>query len=232
MDPILESCNRYEVPILEDAAEALGSLYKGKPAGAFGHVSAFSFNGNKIITTSGGGMLVSDSAVLIDRARHLATQARDPAPHYEHSELGYNYRLSNLLAALGRAQLRGLDSRIERRRRINEAYRAALGHLPGIRFMPVAEYGEPNWWLTCILVDPARFGADREQIRLALESVDVESRPTWKPLHLQPVFDGVPTVGGAACAHIFEHGLCLPTGSALSEEDLARVVGTIRTFSH
>ena len=231
-DALTALCKEYEIPLIEDAAEAVGATYRGRPAGSFGTVGVFSFNGNKIITTSGGGMLVSDSAVLIDRARHLATQARDPAPHYEHSELGYNYRLSNLLAALGRAQLRGLDSRIERRRRINEAYRAALGHLPGIRFMPVAEYGEPNWWLTCILVDPARFGADREQIRLALESVDVESRPTWKPLHLQPVFDGVPTVGGAACAHIFEHGLCLPTGSALSEEDLARVVGTIRTFSH
>ncbi|MGP0108692.1 MAG: DegT/DnrJ/EryC1/StrS family aminotransferase [Acidimicrobiales bacterium] len=231
-DALTALCKEYEIPLIEDAAEAVGATYRGRPAGSFGTVGVFSFNGNKIITTSGGGMLVSDSAVLIDRARHLATQARDPAPHYEHSELGYNYRLSNLLAALGRAQLRGLDSRIERRRRINEAYRAALGHLPGIRFMPVAEYGEPNWWLTCILVDPARFGADREQIRLALESVDVESRPTWKPLHLQPVFDGVPTVGGAACAYIFEHGLCLPTGSALSEEDLARVVGTIRTFSH
>jgi dTDP-4-amino-4,6-dideoxygalactose transaminase len=231
-DALTALCKEYEIPLIEDAAEAVGATYRGRPAGSFGTVGVFSFNGNKIITTSGGGMLVSDSAVLIDRARHLATQARDPAPHYEHSELGYNYRLSNLLAALGRAQLRGLDSRIERRRRINEAYRAALGQLPGVRFMPVAEYGEPNWWLTCILVDPARFGADREQIRLALESVDVESRPTWKPLHLQPVFDGVPTVGGAACAHIFEHGLCLPTGSALSEEDLARVVGTIRTLSH
>ena len=231
-DALTTLCEEYEIPLIEDAAEAVGATYRGRPAGSFGTVGVFSFNGNKIITTSGGGMLVSDSAVLIDRARHLATQARDPAPHYEHSELGYNYRLSNLLAALGRAQLRGLDSRIERRRRINEAYRAALGHLPGIRFMPVAEYGEPNWWLTCILVDPVRFGADRERIRLALESVDVESRPTWKPLHLQPVFDGVPTVGGAACAHIFKHGLCLPTGSALSEEDLARVVGTIRTFSH
>jgi dTDP-4-amino-4,6-dideoxygalactose transaminase len=231
-DALTALCKEYEIPLIEDAAEALGATYRGRPAGSFGTVGVFSFNGNKIITTSGGGMLVSDSAVLIDRARFLATQARDAAPHYEHSELGYNYRLSNLLAALGRAQLRGLDSRIERRRRINEAYRVALADLPGIRFMPVAEYGEPNWWLTCILVDPARFGADREQIRLALESVDVESRPTWKPLHLQPVFDGVPTVGGAACAHIFEHGLCLPTGSALSEEDLARVVGTIRTLSH
>jgi dTDP-4-amino-4,6-dideoxygalactose transaminase len=172
-------------------------------------------------------MLVSDSADLVDRARYLATQARDPFPHYEHSALGYNYRLSNLLAALGRAQLRGLDNRIERRRKINHAYRVALGDVPGIRFMPVADYGEPNWWLTCILVDPEDFGADREQIRLALESVDIESRPTWKPLHLQPVFEGAPTVGGAASASIFDRGLCLPTGSALSEGDLARVVEAI-----
>ncbi len=192
--------DRYGIPLIEDAAEALGASYRGRQAGSFGRAGVFSFNGNKIITTSGGGMLVSDSAELIDRARFLATQARDPFPHYEHSVLGYNYRLSNLLAALGRAQLGGLDSRIERRRRINESYRSAFEGVAGIQLMPIADYGEPNWWLTCILVDPAEFGADREQIRLALESVDIESRPTWKPLHLQPVFAGVPTVGGAACA--------------------------------
>jgi dTDP-4-amino-4,6-dideoxygalactose transaminase len=184
----------------------------------------FSFNGNKIITTSGGGMLVTSSAQVADRARFLATQARDPFPHYEHSALGYNYRLSNLLAALGRAQLRGLDHRIERRRVIHERYRKMLGGVPGIRFMPIAPYGEPNWWLTCILVDPEVFGADREQIRLALEEADVESRPTWKPLHLQPVFADVPTIGGDVCAGIFDCGLCLPTGSALTEAEVDRVV--------
>jgi len=231
-DSLATLCEEYGIPLIEDAAEALGATYRGRPAGSLGTVGVFSFNGNKIITTSGGGMLVADSAELIDRARHLATQARDPFPHYEHSELGYNYRLSNLLAALGRAQLRGLDGRIERRRRINEAYRVGLAGLPGVEFMPVAAYGEPNWWLTCILIDPDRFGAGREEIRLALESVDVESRPTWKPLHLQPVFDGVATVGGASCAHIFERGLCLPTGSALSESELARVVDTIRAMHH
>ena len=189
--------------------------------------AVFSFNGNKIITTSGGGMLVTDSAEMAERARFLATQARDPFPHYEHSALGYNYRLSNLLAALGRAQLRGLDHRIERRRAIHERYRKALGGVEGIGFMPVATYGEPNWWLTCILVDPDAFGADREQIRLALEEVDVESRPTWKPLHLQPVFAGVPTIGGEVCAGIFERGLCLPTGSALTEAEIDRVVETV-----
>jgi dTDP-4-amino-4,6-dideoxygalactose transaminase len=226
-DALTALCDTYGVPLIEDAAEALGATNGNRSAGSFGRAGVFSFNGNKIITTSGGGMLVSSSAELVDRARFLATQARDPFPHYEHSVLGYNYRLSNLLAALGRAQLRGLDSRIERRRAINGSYRAALVDVPGIQLMPVADYGEPNWWLTCILVDPDRFGADREQIRLALESVDIESRPTWKPLHLQPVFAHMPTVGGEACAHIFEHGLCLPTGSALSEGDVDRVVETI-----
>jgi dTDP-4-amino-4,6-dideoxygalactose transaminase len=227
-DALIAACSTYGIPLVEDAAEALGASYRDRPVGSFGEAGVFSFNGNKIITTSGGGMLVSHSGKLIDEARFLATQARDPFPHYEHSVIGYNYRLSNLLAALGRGQLRGLDGKIERRRKINDAYRAALSDLPGIELMPVADYGEPNWWLTCILVDAALFGADREQIRLALESVDVESRPTWKPLHLQPVFADTPTVGGAVSARIFERGLCLPTGSALSELELALVVETIR----
>jgi dTDP-4-amino-4,6-dideoxygalactose transaminase len=222
-------CDEYGVPMVADAAEALGASYRGKQAGSFGAASLFSFNGNKIITTSGGGMLTSQSAELVDRARFLATQAREPFPHYEHSVLGYNYRLSNLLAAVGRAQLRGLESRVERRKRINGFYRDALCDLPGIEFMPVAPYGEPNWWLTCITVDPAQFGADREEIRLALEAVDIESRPTWKPLHLQPVFAGVPTVGGAVCAGVFDHGLCLPSGSALTEGQLERIVEVVRS---
>ncbi len=167
---------------------------------------------------------MTTSAELAGRARFLATQARDPAPHYQHSVVGFNYRLSNLLAALGRAQLAGLDRHIAARRAIQDRYRAALGHLPGIELMPVVGYGEPNWWLTCILIDPDRFGATREQVRLALEAEDIESRPTWKPLHLQPVFAEAPVVGGAVCASIFEHGLCLPTGSALSPEDQDRVV--------
>jgi dTDP-4-amino-4,6-dideoxygalactose transaminase len=228
-DALTGVCAEYGVPLIEDAAEALGATYRGRPAGSFGRAGVFSFNGNKIITTSGGGMLVSDSADLANRARHLATQARDPFPHYEHSVLGFNYRLSNLLAALGRAQLRGLDSRIGRRRAIDQRYREALADEPGIRFMPVAGYGEPNFWLTCIEVDPLEFGADREQIRTALEARDIECRPTWKPLHLQPVFAGAPTVGGRVCAGIFERGLCLPTGSALSERDQARVVEAIRS---
>jgi len=226
-DRLLPLCSEYGIPLIEDAAEALGATYHDRSTGSFGTSAVFSFNGNKIMTTSGGGMLMTDSAEVADRARFLATQARDPFPHYEHSALGYNYRLSNLLAALGRAQLRGLDDRIERRRAVQERYRKSLGGAPGIRFMPVAPYGEPNWWLTCMMVDPDEFGADREQIRLALEEVDVESRPTWKPLHLQPLFEGVPTVGGKVCAGIFAQGLCLPTGSALTEAEIDRVVETV-----
>ncbi|HLH27945.1 MAG TPA: DegT/DnrJ/EryC1/StrS family aminotransferase, partial [Acidimicrobiales bacterium] len=225
---ILPPCAEAGVPVLDDAAEALGATYRGAPVGGFGEAAVFSFNGNKIITTSGGGMLVSRSESFISRARHLATQAREPVVHYEHASVGYNYRLSNLLAALGRAQLRTLDDRIARRREIAARYRAALGDLEGISFMPVADYGEPNWWLACILVDPGAFGSDREQVRLALERVDIESRPTWKPLHLQPAFAGAEVVGGARCAAVFERGLCLPTGSSLSDLDLERVVEVIR----
>jgi dTDP-4-amino-4,6-dideoxygalactose transaminase len=227
-DPLVAACERHGVPLVEDAAEALGATYRGRPAGSFGRMGVFSFNGNKIITTSGGGMLVTASAEEASRARYLATQAREPFPHYEHTTLGYNYRLSNLLAALGRAQLAGLDSRITRRRAIDARYREALGEVPGIGFMPLADYGEPNHWLTCVTIDPDRFGADRESVRLALEAEDIESRPTWKPLHLQPLFAADPVIGGAVCAGIFDHGLCLPTGSALSEADQARVVGTVR----
>ncbi len=227
-DPLVAACERYSIPMVEDAAEAIGATYRGRATGTFGDAAVFSFNGNKIITTSGGGMLVTDSADLAARARHLATQARDPAPHYEHSTIGFNYRLSNLLAALGRAQLRGLESRIDRRRRIHAAYRAGLADLPGVTFMPVADYGEPNYWLTCIQVDAAVFGADREAVRLALEADDIESRPTWKPLHLQPVFSAAPVVGGTVSAGIFDRGLCLPTGSALSDAELGRIVGIVR----
>ena len=226
-DALITSCADYDVPLVEDAAEALGATYWDRATGSFGTFGVFSFNGNKIITTSGGGMLVTESAEAADRARYLATQARDPFPHYEHSVVGYNYRLSNLLAAVGRAQLRGLESRVTRRQRINGRYREALGDLPGIEFMPVAPYGEPNYWLTCITVDPGRFGTDRETIRLALEAEDIESRPTWKPLHLQPLFADATVVGGSVCAGIFERGLCLPTGSALSEDELVRITEVI-----
>jgi dTDP-4-amino-4,6-dideoxygalactose transaminase len=226
-DRLLAACNRHGVPLVEDAAEALGSTYRGRAAGTFGQSAVFSFNGNKIITSGGGGMLVTDTGALADRARFLATQARDPFPHYEHSAIGFNYRLSNLLAAVGRAQLGRLDHHLSRRRHINHVYRQALSGLPGVEFMPVAAYGQSNHWLTCLTIDPDRFGADREAIRLALEDVDIESRPTWKPLHLQPVFSHAPRVGGSVCADIFERGLCLPSGSALTDGDLERVIEVV-----
>jgi dTDP-4-amino-4,6-dideoxygalactose transaminase len=225
----LESlCRRFEVPLIEDSAEALGSTYRGRSAGSFGAAGVFSFNGNKIITTSGGGMLVTSSPDFADRARHLATQAREPFIHYEHTTVGYNYRLSNLLAALGRAQLRGLARRIEQRRRIDAAYDTALASFPGIVFMPRTAAGTSNYWLTCILIDPEAFGADREQVRIALEKADIESRPTWKPLHLQPAFEGATFVGPGHCARVFDQGLCLPTGSALSPADQSRVIDIVR----
>ena len=227
-DPLLAACARHGVPVVEDAAEALGATYRGRSAGSFGRMGVFSFNGNKIITTSGGGMLVTGSADEAARARSLATQAREPFPHYEHTTIGYNYRLSNLLAAVGRAQLAGLDSRIERRRVIHDRYVEALEGLPGVDFLPVAPYGEPNYWLTCVTIDPTRAGTDRETVRLALEDQDIESRPTWKPLHLQPVFASNHVVGGSVSAGVFAHGLCLPTGSALSVEDQDRVTTTVR----
>jgi dTDP-4-amino-4,6-dideoxygalactose transaminase len=224
-------CEEYGVPLIEDAAEALGASYRGAQAGSFGVAGVFSFNGNKIITTSGGGMLVSRTEELVDRARHLATQAREPEPHYEHIDLGYNYRMSNLLAAIGVAQLEGLDRRMARRHAINKAYRAALGDVVGITFMPRADYGEPNDWLTCIRVDPDQYGVGREALRLALEAQDIEARPTWKPLHLQPLLVDNPVLGGAEAARIFEQGLCLPSGSSLSHADLARVVEVIHRLS-
>jgi dTDP-4-amino-4,6-dideoxygalactose transaminase len=221
---ITEVCARFGVPLIEDAAEALGATYGRSAAGSFGECAAFSFNGNKIITTSGGGMLVSHRRDIADRARHLATQAKDPAPHYQHSEIGYNYRLSNLLAAIGRGQLKSLPDKLARRRNVNETYRAALAHLPGIKFMPEAAYGRSNCWLTCVTVDPALFGASREDIRLALEVEDIESRPLWKPMHLQPVFSRCPIAGGSVAEDLFERGLCLPSGSNLTPARQQRII--------
>ena len=221
-------CEEYGVPLVEDAAEALGATHRGAAAGSFGAAAVFSFNGNKIITTSGGGMLVSGDRELAARARHLATQAREAHVHYEHVDMGFNYRMSNLLAALGVAQLHGLDRRLARRHAINVAYRQAIGGVPGIEFMPRAQYGEPNDWLTCIMVDPQEYGATREDIRVALEAQDIEARPTWKPLHLQPLFAETPVVGGTVAGQIFERGLCLPSGSTLRDADLERVVAVIQ----
>jgi dTDP-4-amino-4,6-dideoxygalactose transaminase len=226
-DPILETCARYDVPVIEDASEALGATYKGKPAGSFGVMSAFSFNGNKIITTSGGGMLVTARRELAERARFLATQARDPAPHYEHSTIGYNYRLSGLLAALGRAQLLGLSDRVARRRAIRKMYADAFRDVPGIAFMPEADTGTSTCWLTVVTIDPALFGATREDIRLHLESLDIESRPAWKQMHMQPVFASTPRRGGAVSEELFERGLCLPSGSALTDADIERVIAAV-----
>jgi dTDP-4-amino-4,6-dideoxygalactose transaminase len=226
-DRITRLCERHGVPLIEDAAEALGASYGSRPAGSFGQCAAFSFNGNKIITTSGGGMLVSHSSRVVERARHLASQARDRAPHYEHSEIGFNYRLSNLLAALGRGQLGSLREKVARRRAIRARYEEALGRCPGIGFLPEAAYGRSNAWLTCMTVDPAAFGASREDIRLHLLSQNIESRPVWKPMHLQPVFRACRVRGGEVAARLFERGLCLPSGSAMSVADQARVIAAI-----
>ena len=223
-DAIQAICGRFEVPIIEDAAEALGASYRGSQAGTFGALNVFSFNGNKIITTSGGGMLVTESKEWADRARFLATQARDPAPHYQHSTLGYNYRLSNLLAAVGRGQLAQLADRVAAKRELNQFYRRALGDLPGFAFMPEIEGGRSTFWLTCLTVDPDAFGASREDIRLHLESSNIEARPVWKPMHLQPVFADCRVVGGRVSECLFELGLCLPSGSAMSDDDRNRVV--------
>jgi dTDP-4-amino-4,6-dideoxygalactose transaminase len=225
----LESiCHRFEIPLIEDSAEALGATSRGRAAGSFGAAGIFSFNGNKIITTSGGGMLVTASPTWAERARHLATQAREPFSHYEHLEVGYNYRLSNLLAALGRAQLQGLSSRIARRKGISAAYSEGLADLPGLSFMPRTAAGTSNYWLTCILIDPEAFGSDRERVRLALEEADIESRPVWKPLHLQPAFAGLDLIGAGHCGKIFDRGLCLPTGSALSSGDQDRIIAILK----
>jgi dTDP-4-amino-4,6-dideoxygalactose transaminase len=227
-DSIEAICAEYNVPLIEDAAEALGATYKGRPAGCFGKMAAFSFNGNKIITTSGGGMLVSQDPQITQKARFLASQARDPAPHYEHSQIGFNYRLSNVLAAIGRCQLKVLPDRVRAKWRIFEHYRNALGDLPGIEFMPEAFGGGSNRWLTCLTIDPDRFGKTREDVRLALERDNIDARPVWKPLHLQPVFSACRVVDSGVSKRIFERGLCLPSGSAMSEDDLNRVCQIIR----
>ena len=226
--PIVEACERHGVALVEDAAEALGATYDGHSPGTMGRAGIFSFNGNKIITTSGGGMLVAGDAALVAQARKLATQAREPAPHYEHTEIGYNYRMSNVLAAIGLGQLQVLQARVEARRRNFEFYRAALGDLPGLDFQPEAPWGRHSRWLTCLTIDPAAFGADRETVRLRLEADEIEARPVWKPMHVQPAFAGFPVVGGSVAEDLFARGLCLPSGSYLTEDDLTRVVEHVR----
>lgn len=223
-DAILSACNEYAVPVIEDAAEALGATYHGRAAGSFGTIGTLSFNGNKIITTSGGGALVSDDEKLVDRARHLASQARQPVPHYEHEEVGYNYRLSNLLAALGRAQLGRLDALIERRREINQTYRRALDGIDGIRFLAEAPGRRSTCWLTCVLLNETLLGAGPERVREHLESRNIEARPVWKPMHLQPAYRGCRVMGGSVAQSLFERGLCLPSGSSLSDSGQQRVI--------
>lgn len=227
MEPILELCEAHGVPLIEDAAEALGASYRGRPAGSMGAFSFFSFNGNKIITTSAGGMLLSNDAEGIKRARYLATQAREPVAHYEHKAVGYNYRMSNLLAGLGVSQLTDLDRRIAARRAHFEAYKEALDDLPGVEFMPIAEPAAANHWLTCLTVDPALSGVSRDDLLAALEGNDIEARPLWKPLHLQPVFKDRACFGGELAAGLFERGFCLPSGSGLSHAERQYVIDTI-----
>ena len=226
-DALRAACDEFGVPLIEDAAEALGATYRDRPVGSFGRMGVFSFNGNKIITTSGGGMLVSDDPALVDRARRLAAQARDPAVHYEHSELGFNYRMSNLLAAVGRVQLAALPQRVAQRRRIFDWYRERLDGAPGLDFMPEASYGRSTRWLTCLQVEPSSFGAPPAAILRALEAEDVEARPVWKPLHMQPVFAGCRCRGGAVAESIFARGLCLPSGSALTEAEVDRICSVV-----
>lgn len=228
IDPILAACQAYDIPLIEDAAEALGALYKGKAPGSLGAAGIFSFNGNKIITTSGGGMLISADKGLIDHARKLAQQARDPGPHYEHSEIGYNYRLSNVLAGIGRGQLEVLEERVAAKRRIFAYYQQALGDLPGIDFMPEAPWGRSTRWLTVLTIDSKQFGASREDVRLALERENIESRSLWKPMHMQPVFRDCDAVGGTVAENLFRDGLCLPSGTALSTAEQDRVIDIVR----
>jgi len=224
---LADLCAEYEVPLLEDAAESLGADHRGRPAGSFGDAAALSFNGNKIITSGGGGMLVSRDGDLVQKARFLATQARDPAPHYQHTHIGYNYRLSNILAGIGRGQLRALDDRVARRREINALYREALAGVPGVRFMPEAPNGTCTFWLTCIQIDEGT-GVEPETIRQHLETLDVEARPVWKPMHLQPVFQGCPVIGGKVSAELFRRGLCLPSGTAMTNEQVEWIADEVR----
>jgi dTDP-4-amino-4,6-dideoxygalactose transaminase len=271
LNQIRAICEPYNIPVVADAAEAMGARYQEnehptsniqhptsnggsviqqasaengqvplnretissqtpvwRHSGYGAKAAVFSFNGNKIITTSGGGMLASHDERLIAHARKLSQQAREPAAHYEHTEIGYNYRLSNILAAIGRGQLRVLDERVAAKRRIFEHYRELLAGLPGIEFMPEATHSRSNRWLTVILIDPAHFGATNEQIRLVLEADNIESRPIWKPMHLQPVFNGCRVRGGAVSERLFSTGLCLPSGTAMTDSDLERVAGIIR----
>jgi dTDP-4-amino-4,6-dideoxygalactose transaminase len=227
---IMALAAEFDIPVLEDAAEALGASWQRQPLGSFGRVGVFSFNGNKILTTSGGGALVTPDAELARQARFLATQAKDPAPHYQHSQVGYNYRLSNLLAGIGRGQMELLPDRVKRRRENFAWYREQLANLPGVLVAPAQEPAGSvsNRWLTTLLLSPEATAATPETVRLHLETRNIESRPLWKPLHLQPLFANTPMYGGAVCADLFARGLCLPSGTAMGDEELRRVAKTLR----
>jgi dTDP-4-amino-4,6-dideoxygalactose transaminase len=229
IDQIQAIADQYQVPVIEDAAEALGSTFKGNACGTFGLMSALSFNGNKIITTSGGGALVSKHKEYIDQARFLATQARDEAPHYQHSQIGYNYRMSNIVAGIGRGQMEVLDERVAQRRANNQRYRDFFAGVGDVTFQtePNADYFS-NYWLTAILIDPALSGGiSREDVRLALDAENIESRPLWKPMHMQPVYEGTKFFGSGVCEKLFEQGLCLPSGSNLKEEEFERIFSAL-----
>ena len=229
LDAILEVARRYKIPVLEDSAEALGSEYKGKKCGTFGEYAALSFNGNKIITTSGGGALVCPSEERAKRALFYATQAREQAPHYQHEKIGYNYRMSNICAGIGRGQMFVLDEHVARRRAIHDLYMTLLAGVKGVKVMcqPEGEGFNSNYWLTCITVEPEEAGFTREDVRLALDEENIESRPLWKPMHLQPVFKDAPYYGNGTSERLFEIGLCLPSGPTLTDEDVKRVVKVI-----
>ncbi|MBP1915417.1 pyridoxal phosphate-dependent aminotransferase EpsN [Lederbergia galactosidilyticus] len=235
MDELLAICDDYNVPIIEDAAESLGATYKGKKSGTFGKFGVYSFNGNKIITTSGGGMLVSDDVEALKKARFLATQARDVAPHYQHSQMGYNYRLSNILAGVGRAQLEVLDDRVATRRAIFEKYKNALGEIDGIQFMPELKETFHNRWLTTLIIDQEKLGYAPLELIEYLSNENIESRPVWKPLHLQPLFKETPyyphTVDRSVSEELFSTGICLPSGSNMDEQQQTLVIKMILRFN-
>lgn len=232
MDQIRLIADKYGIPIIEDAAEALGSKYKGQKCGTFGELAALSFNGNKIITTSGGGALVSSSEKYIKQARFLSTQARDEAPHYQHSQIGYNYRMSNIVAGIGRGQMEVIDERVAQRRANNQRYRDFFKGIAGVTFQtePNDEFYS-NFWLTAILINPQLTdGITRETVRLKLEAENIESRPLWKPMHMQPVYEGTRFFGKGICEKLFEDGLCLPSGSNLTEDEFERIFSTLSTI--
>ncbi|HDW8007013.1 aminotransferase DegT [Bacillus cereus] len=225
MDKIIELCKKYDVTLIEDAAESLGTYYKGKHTGSFGDYGIFSFNGNKIITTSGGGMLVSDDEERISKVRFWATQSRDQARHYQHSELGFNYRMSNVVAGIGRGQLKVLDQRVQKKRYIFDFYKRELGNLEGIEFMPSNEWNEPNYWLSSMTLNGKIRPID---VMEALEKENIESRPVWKPMHMQPFFEKYDFVGTDVSEKLFENGICLPSDTKMTEADLEKVVKIIK----